>query len=153
MLLTCMKREEAKQPIDAKTESELFDVLLQHKVSMVVGEIGVDSHSRTLLGTRAGWLSDGYSPYLWARDIHGEDFDLDDDDERGKLGFGRDDAPPFAFELMLYRVDRFFDRYSEKLKKNWQAKGTITYDVAERTVTLKFLVRNGQSERHYIEVT
>jgi hypothetical protein len=103
------KREEAKQSIDVKTESELFDVLLQHKVSTVVGQIGIDSHSRTLWGTRAGWLSDGYFPYLWAQDIDGEQFDLHDD-ERQKLGFDPDDDLNIDIE-MFSRVDRFFDWY------------------------------------------
>jgi hypothetical protein len=53
---------------------------------------------------------------------------------------------------MLSRVDECIPSHYEN-KRKWEAQGHIRYDVAERTVTLDFLVRTGKLLRQYIEVT
>jgi hypothetical protein len=134
----------------AKTETEVFDILSEHGIKRVMGQIGTDSRAY------AGWLIYHDGVFLWAHTDKEEQLINEEVDER--CGFENMDLPPFedgSLDLDVYmqsRVDACLSSHYEN-KRKWEAQGLIIYDVPERTVTLDFLVRTGKLLREYIEVT
>jgi len=155
------KQEEANYA----DETKIFDTLAG-KARIVVGEaIGVDSTDDW-----PGWMFVTEYDWPWFEDLEGEQNSLDEE----KLGIDDED---FDISIeMFFRVDTFvgalrrfsdggscdyrFDKlkdYSEydtiKLKRKWEAKGRVVYDIGDRTINLNLLVRNGARQRIYADVT
>jgi hypothetical protein len=128
-----------------RTEAEVFDILAEHGIKYVTGQMALDSRCKY-----AGWLDDGDGVFLWARDERGEQLDNHEIDER--CGFREDSDDDLDLDIhMQCKVDAFLPNYYAN-KRKWEAQGTILYDVEERTITLDFLVRTGKVMRESIEM-